>query len=54
MGEQGLGWSGEQYSAAEIGTTRAFLSNKAMTIYSGTSEVQNNVIAKRILGLPDA
>ena len=53
MGEQGLGWQGEQYSAAELGTTRAFLGNKAMTIYSGTSEVQNNVIAKRILGLLD-
>jgi len=53
MGEQALGWTGEQYSAAELGTTRAFLSNKAMTIYSGTSEVQNNVIAKRILGLMD-
>ncbi len=53
MGEQALGWNGDQYSAAELGTTRAFLSNKAMTIYSGTSEVQNNVIAKRILGLLD-
>jgi alkylation response protein AidB-like acyl-CoA dehydrogenase len=53
MGEQGLGWKGDQYSSAELGTTRAFLGNKAMTIYSGTSEVQNNVIAKRILGLLD-
>jgi alkylation response protein AidB-like acyl-CoA dehydrogenase len=53
MGEQGLGWTGDQYSSAELGTTRAFLGNKAMTIYSGTSEVQNNVIAKRILGLLD-
>jgi alkylation response protein AidB-like acyl-CoA dehydrogenase len=53
MGEQALGWKGDQYSAAELGTTRAFLGNKAMTIYSGTSEVQNNVIAKRILGLLD-
>jgi alkylation response protein AidB-like acyl-CoA dehydrogenase len=33
--------------------TRAFLGNKAMTIYSGTTEVQNNVIAKRIIGLLD-
>jgi alkylation response protein AidB-like acyl-CoA dehydrogenase len=37
----------------ELDTTRAFLSNKAMTIFSGTTEVQNNIIAKRMLGLLD-
>jgi alkylation response protein AidB-like acyl-CoA dehydrogenase len=53
MGYQGLGWEGEGFSQTELDTTRAFLSNKAMSIYSGTSEVQNNIIAKRILGLLD-
>jgi len=53
MGEQGLGWAGDQYKDAELGATRMFLGNKAMTIYSGTSEVQNNIIAKRMLGLLD-
>ena len=53
MGFRGLGWSGEGFTQTELDTTRAFLSNKAMTIYSGTSEVQNNIIAKRMLGLRD-
>lgn len=53
MGYQGLGWNGDGFSSSELETTRAFLSNKAMTIYSGTTEVQNNIIAKRMLGLRD-
>jgi alkylation response protein AidB-like acyl-CoA dehydrogenase len=32
---------------------QAFLGNRATTIYSGTTEVQNNVNAKRIIGLLD-
>jgi alkylation response protein AidB-like acyl-CoA dehydrogenase len=53
FGEQGLGWAGDQFKQDELDTTRAFLSNKAMTIFSGTSEIQNNIIAKRMLGLLD-
>ena len=53
MGQQGLGWTGDQFKDTELGMTRAFLANKAMTVYSGTTEVQNNVIAKRIIGLLD-
>jgi len=53
MGQQGLGWTGDQFKETELGMTRAWLGNKAMTIYSGTTEIQNNVIAKRILGLLD-
>ena len=53
FGEQGLGWQGDQYKQEELDTTRAFLSNKAMTIFSGTTEIQNNIIAKRMLGLMD-
>ena len=53
MGYQGLGWEGEGYTPIELQTTRAFLSNKAMSIYSGTHEIQNNIIAKRMLGLLD-
>ena len=53
MGYQGLGWTGDGFKDMELETTRAFLSNKAMSIYSGTSEVQWNIVAKRILGLRD-
>ena len=53
FGEQGLGWQGDGFKQTELDTTRAFLSNKAMTIFSGTTEIQNNIIAKRMLGLLD-
>ena len=53
FGEQGLGWQGDQFKQEELDTTRAFRSNKAMTIFSGTTEIQNNIIAKRMLGLMD-
>lgn len=33
---------------------REWLSGKATTIFAGSYEIQNNIIAKRILGLPDA
>lgn len=53
MGTQGFGWSGEAFAAAELGATRAWLRSKANSIEGGTSEVMLNIIAKRILGLPD-
>ena len=53
LGIQSLGWEGESFDADEINTTRAWLRSKANSIEGGTSEVQLNIIAKRILGLPD-
>ena len=53
MGCQGLGWEGEAFSQDEIETVRGWLSGKAMSIYGGSFEIQNNIISKRILGLPD-
>ena len=53
MGFSGLGWEDNGFSQTELETTRAFLSNKAMSIFSGTHEIQNNIIAKRMLGLLD-
>jgi alkylation response protein AidB-like acyl-CoA dehydrogenase len=53
MGTQSMGWEGEAFSAKELGTTRQWLRSKANSIEGGTSEVQLNVIAKRVLGLPD-
>lgn len=53
MGSKALGWEGHGFSDREIGTTRQWLRSKGNSIEGGTSEVQLNVIAKRVLGLPD-
>jgi alkylation response protein AidB-like acyl-CoA dehydrogenase len=54
MGVQGAGWSGEAFAEDEIAATRDWLKQKSLTIAGGTKEVQMNIIAKRVLGLPDA
>lgn len=51
MGLQGLGWEGEGFDAEELEITRQWLFLKAFTIFGGTTEIQNNVIAKSILGM---
>ena len=53
MGSLGIGWSGETFSDQEIDATRTWLKQKSLTIAGGTKEVQSNIIAKRVLGLPD-
>jgi len=53
MGAQGLGWEGEAFSPAELTAVHGWLRAKANSIEGGTSEVNLNVIAKRVLGLPD-
>ncbi len=53
MGTRGLGWEGNAFDEAELGAMRSFLASRAVTIYGGTNEVQQNIIAKRVLGLPD-
>ena len=53
MGNQGLGWEGEGFTKDELDTVRGWLGGKATTIYGGSFEIQNNIIAKRILGLLD-
>ena len=52
-GTQGLGWEGSGFSEEELESTRGWLRDRAVTIYGGTNEVQLNIIAKRVLGLPD-
>ncbi len=52
-GVQGLGWEGEGFEEREIRLARDWLRSKGNSIEGGTSEVQLNIIAKRVLGLPD-
>ncbi|MCB1675002.1 MAG: acyl-CoA dehydrogenase, partial [Halioglobus sp.] len=42
------------FTADELAVTRGWLSSKVMSIGGGTTEIQLNVIAKRVLGLPSA
>ena len=53
-GTSGLVWESNEFTADELESTRSWLRDRAITIYGGTNEVQLNVIAKRVLGLPDA
>jgi alkylation response protein AidB-like acyl-CoA dehydrogenase len=52
-GPQALGWEGEGFAREELDQTRAWLRSRGNTIEGGTSEVQLNIIAKRVLELPD-
>lgn len=53
MAVAGLGWQGAGFSNDEIEATREWLRQKSLTIAGGTKEIQLNIIAKRVLGLPD-
>jgi alkylation response protein AidB-like acyl-CoA dehydrogenase len=53
MGAQGLGWEGDGFSPEELRETRAWLRSKGNSIEGGTTEVNLNVVAKRVLGLLD-
>ena len=53
MGLRGLGWEGDDFSADELDVCRAWLRSKSYTIAGGSSEVQLNIIAKRVLELPE-
>ena len=52
VGESALGWEGEEYHDGRV--SRDWLRSKANSIEGGTSEIQLNIIAKRVLELPDA
>ncbi|MGD8415953.1 MAG: acyl-CoA dehydrogenase family protein, partial [Pseudomonadales bacterium] len=53
MGSQGIGWEGAAFKDAELAVVREWLGGKAMSIYGGSFEIQNNIISKNILGLPE-
>ncbi len=43
----------DQFEGNELNRTREWLYYRAASIYSGSNEIQRNIIAKRVLGLPD-
>lgn len=53
MGHQGLGWEGADFTEEELQAVRGWLGGKAGSIFGGSTEIQNNIISKRILGLPE-
>ncbi|HSV02766.1 MAG TPA: acyl-CoA dehydrogenase family protein [Phenylobacterium sp.] len=53
LGQQGLGWSGAGFTPDELAIIKVMLRGKAGTIAGGSYEIQNNIISKRILGLPE-
>lgn len=53
LGSRGVIWEGGAQQGSERDITREWLASRATTIYGGTNEVQMNIIAKRVLGLPD-
>jgi alkylation response protein AidB-like acyl-CoA dehydrogenase len=53
MGTQSMGWDGDTFDDNERLLTRTWLRSKSSSIAGGSSEVQLNIISKRVLGLPD-
>ena len=53
FGPECLGWEGEGFEKDELALCRSWLRSRGNTIEGGTSEIQLNIIAKRVLGLPD-
>ena len=52
MGHRGLSWEGDEFSRDEHDMARQWLLSKTYTISGGSSEIQLNIIAKRVLGMP--
>ncbi len=52
-GPQALGWNGPGFGEDDIKATRDWLRSRGNTIEGGTSEIQLNIISKRVLALPE-
>ena len=52
MGQRGMSWEGDEFTADEHDICRLWLLSKTYVISGGSSEIQLNIIAKRVLGLP--
>ena len=53
MGVRALGAEDVSFGKEALAIQRGWLYGKSLTIAGGTKEVQKNIIAKRVLGLPD-
>ena len=53
MGMNGAAWGGDAFTDDEKNSVRGWLWGKAVSIYGGSREIQKNIIAKNILGLPE-
>jgi alkylation response protein AidB-like acyl-CoA dehydrogenase len=53
LGNRGLGWGPSGFEAGELKAMKDMLRAKGNSIEGGTSEINLNVIAKRVLGLRD-
>lgn len=52
-GNRALGWAGEGFTPDDLAVTRGWLRSKGNSIEGGTTEINLNVVAKRVLGLRD-
>ncbi len=52
LGNDAFGWQSDGFSDFELSVPVQWLRSRANTIEGGTSEIQLNIIAKRVLGLP--
>jgi alkylation response protein AidB-like acyl-CoA dehydrogenase len=53
LGPGATGWEAPGFAEAELAVTRDWLRSRGNSIEGGTSEIQLNILAKQLLGLPD-